>query len=168
MPGGGQVPDLFKGFREELGNIEKRREQKQAQVLEMASRIEMADQSTMFGGDYSEAQQMAQWMTDHLDDFASSTEGLIEFQQMAQQLSSFIDASEAYKKQNFGSADGNAQAGTWMGWYQRNASGVNPSTGKWAYWPRMIRQKRRGKSSNAFLSLMRKEWACGDGAVVVR
>ena len=126
MPGGGQVPDLFKGFREELGNIEKRREQKQAQVLEMASRIEMADQSTMFGGDYSEAQQMAQWMTDHLDDFASSTEGLIEFQQMAQQLSSFIDASEAYKKQNFGSADGNAQAGTWMGWYQRNASGVNP------------------------------------------
>lgn len=126
MPGGGAPPDVFKGFREELGNIEKRREQKQARVLEMASRIELADQSTMFGGDYSEAQQMAQWMTDHLDDFASSTEGLIEFQQMTQQLSNFIDASEAYKKQNFGSADGNAQAGTWLGWYQRNASGVNP------------------------------------------
>lgn len=126
MPGGGAPPDVFKGFREELGNIEKRREQKQARVLEMASMIEQADQSTMFGGDYSEAQQMAEWMTDHLDDFAGSTEGLIEFQQMTQQLSNFIDASEAYKKQNFGSADGNAQAGTWLGWYQRNASGVNP------------------------------------------
>lgn len=126
MPGGGAPPDVFKGFREELGNIEKRREQKQARVLEMASKIELADQSTMFGGDYSEAQQMAQWMTDHLDDFAGSTEGLIEFQQMTQQLSNFIDASEAYKKQNFGSADGNSQAGTWLGWYQRNTSGVNP------------------------------------------
>tara|TARA_R100001460_G_scaffold106309_2_gene153724 strand:- start:2320 stop:4716 length:2397 start_codon:yes stop_codon:yes gene_type:complete len=126
MPGGGTPPDLFKGFREELANIEKVQQQEQARVLEMASMIEQADQSTMFGGDYSEAQQMAEWMTDHLDDFAGSTEGLIEFQQMTQQLSNFIDASEAYKKQNFGSADGNSQAGTWLGWYQRNASGVNP------------------------------------------
>ena len=127
MPGGGTPPDLFEGFREELANIEKVQQQEQARVLEMASRIEQADQSTMFGGDYSEAQQMAEWMTDHLDDFAGSTEGLIEFKQTTQQLSNFIDASEAYKKQNFGSADGNSQAGTWLGWYQRNASGQTPT-----------------------------------------
>ena len=79
----------------------------------MASMIEQADQSTMFGGDYSEAQQMAQWMIEHQDDFADSTEGMIEFQQMAQQLNNFIDASEAYKKQNVGTAAGGAAQGNW-------------------------------------------------------
>jgi hypothetical protein len=123
MPG--QAPDLFKGFREELANIEKVEQQEQQRALKMASMIEQADQSTMFGGDYSEAQQMAQWMTEHLDDFADSTEGMIEFQQMAQQLNNFIDASEAYKKQNVGTAAGGAAQGTWTGSVQRIA-GVDP------------------------------------------
>lgn len=124
MPG--QVPDLFKGFREELGNIEKRKQEREARGLELASMIEMADQSTMFGGDYSEAQQMAQWMTDHIDDFTDSKEGIIEFRQMAQQLNNFIDASEAYKKQNFGTAQAGLSQGTWMGHSGRKASGVDP------------------------------------------
>lgn len=127
MPG--QVPDLFKGFREELANIEKVEQQEQQRALKMASMIEQADQSTMFGGDYSEAQQMAQWMTDHIDDFADSTEGMIEFQQMAQQLNNFIDASEAYKKQNVGTAAGGAAQGTWTGSVQRIA-GVDPYEAK--------------------------------------
>jgi hypothetical protein len=127
MPG--QVPDLFKGFREELANIEKVEQQEQQRALKMASMIEQADQSTMFGGDYSEAQQMAQWMTDHIDDFADSTEGMIEFQQMAQQLNQFIDASEAYKKQNVGTAAGGAAQGTWTGSVQRIA-GVDPYEAK--------------------------------------
>lgn len=127
MPG--QVPDLFKGFREELANIDKVERQEQQRALKMASMIEQADQSTMFGGDYSEAQEMAQWMTDHIDDFADSTEGMIEFQQMAQQLNSFIDASEAYKKQNVGTAAGGAAQGTWTGSVQRIA-GVDPYEAK--------------------------------------
>lgn len=127
MPG--QVPDLFKGFREELANIEKVEQQEQQRALKMASMIEQADQSTMFGGDYSEAQQMAQWMTEHMDDFADSTEGMIEFQQMAQQLNQFIDASEAYKKQNVGTAAGGAAQGTWTGSVQRIA-GVDPYEAK--------------------------------------
>lgn len=125
MPGGGAPPDLFKGFRDELANIEKVEKQEQKKALKMASMIEQADQSTMFGGDYAEAQQMAQWMTEHLDDFADSTEGLIEFQQMAQQLNGFIDASEAYKKQNVGTAAAGAAQGTWTGSVQRIA-GVDP------------------------------------------
>jgi len=125
VPGGGVPPDLFKGFREELSNIKKRREEKEVNALKLASMIEQADQSTMFGGDYSEAQQMAQWMTDHIDDFADSAEGMIEFQQMAQQLNNFIDASEAYKKQNVGTAAGGAAQGTWTGSVQRIA-GVDP------------------------------------------
>lgn len=129
MPGGGAPPDVFKGFREELVNIEKRREEKKVNALKLASMIELADQSTMFGGDYSEAQQMAQWMTDHIDDFADSTEGMIEFQQMAQQLNNFIDASEAYKKQNVGTAAGGAAQGTWTGSVQRIA-GVDPYESK--------------------------------------
>lgn len=124
MPG--QVPDLYKGFREELGNIEKRKQEKEARGLELASMIEMADQSTMFGGDYSEAQQMAQWMTDHIDDFTDSKEGIIEFRQMAQQLNGFIDASEAYKKQNFGTAQGGLAQGTWTGRSARKAAGIDP------------------------------------------
>ena len=127
MPG--QVPDLFKGFREELANIEKVEQQEQQRALKMASMIEQADQSTMFGGDYSEAQQMAQWMTDHIDDFADSTEGMIEFQQMAQQLNNFIDASEAYKKENVGTAAGGAAQGKWNGVTQRLA-GVDPYESK--------------------------------------
>ena len=127
MPG--QAPDLFKGFREELANIEKVEQQEQQRALKMASMIEQADQSTMFGGDYSEAQQMAQWMTEHLDDFADSTEGMIEFQQMAQQLTNFIDASEAYKKENVGTAAGGAAQGKWNGVTQRLA-GVDPYEAK--------------------------------------
>ena len=127
MPG--QAPDLFKGFREELANIEKVEQQEQQRALKMASMIEQADQSTMFGGDYSEAQQMAQWMTDHIDDFADSTEGMIEFQQMAQQLNNFIDSSEAYKKQNVGTAAGGAAQGKWNGVTQRLA-GVDPYEAK--------------------------------------
>jgi hypothetical protein len=127
MPG--QAPDLFKGFREELANIEKVEQQEQQRALKMASMIEQADQSTMFGGDYSEAQQMAQWMTEHMDDFADSTEGMIEFQQMAQQLTNFIDASEAYKKENVGTAAGGAAQGKWNGVTQRLA-GVDPYESK--------------------------------------
>jgi len=126
MPGGGAPPDLFKGFREELGNIEKKREDKEAKAFEMASMIELADQSTMFGGDYSEAQQMAQWMTEHLDDFTDSKEGMIEFQQMAQELTNFIDVSEAYKSQNFGTAQGGPKQGTFTGYSGRKAAGLNP------------------------------------------
>ncbi len=127
MPG--QAPDLFKGFREELANIEKVEQQEQQRALKMASMIEQADQSTMFGGDYSEAQQMAQWMTDHIDDFADSTEGMIEFQQMAQQLTNFIDASEAYKTENVGTAADGAAQGKWNGAVQRIA-GVDPYESK--------------------------------------
>lgn len=127
MPG--QVPDLFKGFREELANIDKIEQAEQQRALKMASMIEQADQSTMFGGDYAEAQQMAQWMTDHIDDFADTTEGMIEFQQMAQQLNSFIDASESYKKQNVGTAAGGPAQGTWTGSVQRIA-GVDPYEAK--------------------------------------
>ena len=129
MPEGGAPPDLFKGFRDELSNINKRQQDQENRALKMASMIEQADQSTMFGGDYSEAQQMAQWMTEHLDDFADSTEGMIEFQQMAQQLNNFIDASEAYKKQNVGTAAGGAAQGTWNGTTQRLA-GVDPYEAK--------------------------------------
>ena len=125
LPGGGQRPDLFKGFREELGVIKQNRQDKEERGIKMASMIEMADQSTMFGGDYSEAQQMAQWMTDHIDDFSGSAEGMIEFQQMATQLNNFIDASEAYKKENFGTADAGPKAGTFMGGSQRALTDVN-------------------------------------------
>jgi len=40
-------------------------------------------------------------------------------------LNSFIENSESYKTENFGSAEGGAKAGTWSGYMQRNLSGVN-------------------------------------------
>lgn len=134
MPG--SPPDLFKGFREELGKIETKRAQEQAKaeakekedqqrVVQMAAKIEQADKSTMFGSDYSIASQWAQHLTDNLDTYASTTEGLVKFQQQAAQLNSFIDASEAYKKENFGSSKDNPQAGTAQGFFQRDALGKN-------------------------------------------
>ena len=118
--------DPYSGFRDELGAIEEKRQAKQAQAFEMASMIDMADSSTMFGSDYSIANQWAEHLTDEMDTMAATTDGMIEFVQQAKMLSNFIDSSEAYKTENFGSAEGGAQAGTWSGFIQRKATGQNP------------------------------------------
>ena len=127
IPYGIKAPgfDPTAGFRRELQKVEARRAQKESRALEMASMIEMADQSTMFGGDYSIANQWAEHLTENLDKYASSTEGMIKFQQQAQRLTKFIDGSEAYKKENFGSVKDGAQAGTFQGFVQRQALGEN-------------------------------------------
>ncbi len=118
--------DPYSGFKDELGAIEEKRKAKQAQAFEMASMIDMADSSTMFGSDYSVASQWAEHLTDEMDTMAATTDGMIEFVQQAKMLSNFIDSSEAYKTENFGSAEGGAQAGTWSGFIQRKATGQNP------------------------------------------
>ena len=118
--------DPYSGFKDELGAIEEKRQAKQAQAFEMASMIDMADSSTMFGSDYSVASQWAEHLTDEMDTMAATTDGMIEFVQQAKMLSNFIDASESYKAENFGSAEGGAQAGTWSGFIQRKATGQNP------------------------------------------
>jgi len=120
-----QGQDQFKGFRDELSNIDKRQQEAQQKALGMASMIETADSTTMFGGDYSVAQKWAGQLTDNLDYYASSTERMIEFQQMTQQLTNFIDASEAYKTENFGKASEGAKPGSFMGATQR-ISGIDP------------------------------------------
>ena len=127
IPYGIKAPgfDPTEGFRRELQKVEARRAQKESRALEMASMIEMADQSTMFGGDYSIANQWAEHLTENLDKYASSTEGMIKFQQQAQRLTKFIDGAEAYKKENFGSVKDGAQAGTFQGFVQRQALGEN-------------------------------------------
>ena len=118
--------DPFKGFREELGNIETKRKQSQEKAFKMAEMVEMADSATMFGNDYSIATKWAQNLTDNLNSMSSSTEGMIQFAQQANMLKSFIDGSEAYRTENIGSPKDGPQAGHWQGAIQRNASGVNP------------------------------------------
>ena len=118
--------DPFKGFREELGNIETKRKQSQEKAFKMAEMIEMADSATMFGNDYSIATKWAQNLTDNLSSMSSSTEGMVQFAQQANMLKSFIDGSEAYRTENIGSVKDGPQAGNWQGAVQRNISGVNP------------------------------------------
>ena len=120
-----QGQDQFQGFRDELSSIDKKQKEAQQKALGMASMIETADSTTMFGGDYSVAQKWAGQLTDNLDYYASSTERMIEFQQMTQQLTNFIDASEAYKTENFGKASEGAKPGSFMGATQR-ISGIEP------------------------------------------
>ena len=123
------IPDFqdpFKGFREELGNIETKRKQSQEKAFKMAEMIEMADSATMFGNDYSIAAKWAQNLTDNLSSMSSSTEGMVQFAQQANMLKSFIDGSEAYKTENVGSVKDGPQAGHWQGAVQRSISGVNP------------------------------------------
>ena len=115
--------DPYAGFRQELGDIEQKQKESQDKAFKMASMIEMADSSTMFGGDYSYANKWAQHLTENLDDFASSTQGMIQFQQAAQQLSDFIDGSEAYKKENFGTVKDGPQAGSFQGQVMRGVMG---------------------------------------------
>lgn len=118
--------DPFKGFREELGNIETKRKQSQEKAFEMAEMIEAADSATMFGNDYSIATKWAQNLTDNLSAMSSSTDGMIQFAQQANMLKSFIDGSEAYRTENIGSVKDGPQAGHWQGAVQRSISGVNP------------------------------------------
>ena len=118
--------DPFKGFREELGNIETKRKQSQEKAFKMAEMIEMADSATMFGNDYSIAAKWAQNLTDNLSSMSSSTEGMVQFAQQANMLKSFIDGSEAYRTENVGSVKDGPQAGHWQGAVQRSISGVNP------------------------------------------
>ena len=118
--------DPFKGFREELGNIEAKRKQSQEKAFKMAEMIEMADSATMFGNDYSIAAKWAQNLTDNLSSMSSSTEGMVQFAQQANMLKSFIDGSEAYRTENVGSVKDGPQAGHWQGAVQRSISGVNP------------------------------------------
>ena len=118
--------DPFKGFREELGNIETKRKQSQEKAFKMAEMIEMADSATMFGNDYSIATKWAQNLTDNLSSMSSSTEGMVQFAQQANMLKSFIDGSETYRTENIGSVKDGPQAGHWQGAVQRNISGVNP------------------------------------------
>ena len=118
--------DPFKGFREELGNIETKRKQSQEKAFKMAEMIEMADSATMFGNDYSIATKWAQNLTDNLSSMSSSTEGMVQFAQQANMLKSFIDGSETYRTENVGSVKDGPQAGNWQGAVQRNISGVNP------------------------------------------
>lgn len=117
--------DPTAGFRKELQKVEQQRAEKESKALEMAAMIEMADQSTMFGSDYSIANQWAEHLTENLDKYASSTDGMIKFQQKTQQLTKFIDGAEAYKKENFGTVKDGAQAGTFQGFIQRQALGEN-------------------------------------------
>ena len=123
----GAPPDLFAGFRKELADIEAQEQLIEQRAIQMASKIEQADASTMFGGDYSEATQYAcQWMTDNLDDFAESTEGVIKFQTMVNELNSFIDTSEQYKTQHFGTSSSGTKQGSFTGYVGRSSGGAKP------------------------------------------
>lgn len=126
MPSLGAPPDLFAGFRKELADIEAEERLIEQRAIQMAAKIEQADSSTMFGGDYSEATQYAQWMTDHLNEFAESTDGIIRFQTMVNELNSYIDTSEQYKKMHFGTASAGPKQGSFTGYVGRSSGGAKP------------------------------------------
>lgn len=126
IPYGIKAPfDPGASFREGLQRYELEKSNKEARALEMAQMIEMADSSSMFGSDYSIASQWAEYLTENIDKFASSTEGLIKFQQQTKQLSSFIDGAESYKTENFGSIKDGEKAGTFVSYTYRKALGTN-------------------------------------------
>ena len=118
-----KIDNPFKGFNEELNALDQAKKDKAAKAYEMSSEIEMADSGSLFGGDYAYAQSWAEQLTQNLDEFSSSPEGVIQFQQATQQLSDFIDGGEAYYTENFGTAKGGPQEGTFIGNVGRKAIG---------------------------------------------
>jgi hypothetical protein len=118
-----KIDNPFKGFNEELDALDQAKKDKAAKAYEMSSEIEMADSGSLFGGDYTYAQSWAEQLTQNLDEFSSSPEGVIQFQQATQQLSDFIDGREAYYTENFGTAKGGPQEGTFIGNVGRKAMG---------------------------------------------
>ena len=115
--------DPFAALKEGQARRTQQKAEKESRALEMAAMIEQADSSTMFGTDFYKAEEWAKHLTDNLDEFASSTEGMIKFQQATQRLTNFIDGAEAYKKENFGSVKDGPQSGTYMGKNYRYALG---------------------------------------------
>jgi len=115
--------DPFAALKEGQARRKQQKAEKESRALEMAAMIEQADSSTMFGTDFYKAEEWANHLTNNLDEFASSTEGMIKFQQATQRLTNFIDGAEAYKKENFGSVKDGPQSGTYMGKNYRYALG---------------------------------------------
>jgi len=86
--------DPFAALKEGQARRKQQKAEKESRALEMAAMIEQADSSTMFGKDFYKAEEWAKHLTDNLDEFASSTEGMIKFQQATQRLTNFIDGAE--------------------------------------------------------------------------
>lgn len=115
--------DPFAGFRQELAGFEQARAEREARAGELAALIENADRSSMFGRDYSYASQWANHLSQNIDEFAKSEEGVARFKNATQQLKGFIESREQYKKDNFGTAKDDPKMGTFMGSYKRETMG---------------------------------------------
>ena len=115
--------DPFAGFKQELAGFKQDREEREARAGQLAALIENADRSSLFGRDYSYASQWASHLSQNIDEFARSEEGVARFKNATQQLKGFIEAQEQYKKDNFGTAKDEPKMGTFMGSYKRETMG---------------------------------------------
>ncbi len=123
--------DVFAPFNDALESIEanrKKAEEEKAKRLaehkKLREEVDTASTVNLWDGDYSLYNEVGQWlMSDEvINEFASTPEGMAQWEQMVQQYSDQIALSENYYNSTYGSNEeaGNPTLSTWNSGYFRS------------------------------------------------
>jgi len=123
--------DVFAPFNDTLESIEanrKKAEEEKAKRLaehkKLREEVDTASTVNLWDGDYSLYNEVGQWlMSDEvINEFASTPEGMAQWEQMVQQYSDQIGLSEEYYKSTYGSNEEaeNPTLSTWNSGYFRS------------------------------------------------
>ena len=103
---------------------EKRRadeERQQKFVDESSAEVVVPSTTGMFDSDFSVADAWSNYLQDEatINQFAETKEGMAKYNQMVQQLNTFISESQQYYTTNYGTANDPGASSTWGGAYNR-------------------------------------------------
>ena len=113
---------------------EKRRAEEENQqkfIDESAAEVVVPSTTGMFDSDFAVADAWSNYLQDEatINQFAETKEGMAKYNQMVQQLNTFISESQQYYTTNFGSPNDPGASSTWGGAYNRAklaSEGQNP------------------------------------------
>lgn len=117
--------ELKKIGEEEAKLAEERRradeERQQKFIDESAAEVVVPSTTGMFDSDFAVADAWSNYLQDEatINQFAETKEGMAKYNQMVQQLNTFISESQQYYTTNYGTANDPGAASTWGGAYNR-------------------------------------------------
>ena len=127
VPFGGMPTNFnpYAGVGRELDKADAKKKEKEARMMKLATMVEQADTSSMFGRHSAVAGAWADGLNKSLPDASSSVESMVKWIGSASSLSRYIDAKQQYKKVNFGSKDDDPTDPSYMGSVKRAQAGEN-------------------------------------------
>ena len=96
-------------------------ERQQKFVDESSAEVVVPSTTGMFDSDFSVADAWSNYLQDEgtINQFAETKEGMAKYNQMVQQLNTFISESQQYYTTNYGTANDPGASSTWGGAYNR-------------------------------------------------